>query len=61
VICKTCIHRHWIILPSPSSFTVLKCDKYNLTFGLESDVAHGKGDKQRGVDAIPNKCNHYAK
>ena len=60
MICTTCINRHWIILPSPAIFTILTCTKRKLSFGIASDVAHGKGDKQNGIDAIPVKCIHYA-
>jgi len=60
MICKICIHRHWIVLLSPANFTVMKCDKHNLMFGIASDVLHGKGDKGRGVDAMKIKCIHYA-
>ena len=59
MICVTCIHRHWIVLPSPANFTVMKCDNHNLIFGIASDVAHGKGDKGRGVDAMKIKCKDF--
>ena len=39
----------------------MKCDKLNLTFGISSDVAHGKGNKGRDVDAMKIKCIRYAK
>lgn len=58
--CKECKFWKWgNLAPKGGDWVICKCTKFNLIFGLESDVNRNKDDPQRGISAMPEKCRGF--
>jgi len=61
-MCKLCRHRIWTqIRTFGGHWTICTCPVRKFNFGLEIDVYENKGDRKRGVDAMPSTCWKFEK